>query len=65
MYLHEMPVYAATVGLLHKPVDYIFDWCDENFESGSYWYSGSDPGISLTLEFDDEHNRTLFLLRWL
>ena len=63
MYLHEMPAYEATVDIQRWPDWEILDWCEENFESGSYWYCGRN-NKKLTIGFGDGHNRTLFLVRW-
>lgn len=64
MKLHEMPVVEATVPFqMMKDTEAIYKWCNKYFEEGSWWYQGSNTS-EITLEFDDDRNRMLFLLRW-
>jgi hypothetical protein len=65
MYLDDMKTFMAKLDLTKHEYGQVVTWCKQNIGNGAWWYAGTNStGHIAHIEFDDEANMLLFILRW-
>jgi hypothetical protein len=65
MYLDDIETFTAKVELSKHTFSHVVKWCNDNFGSGTHWYTGTEnDGLVAVIEFDNKDNMLLFVLRW-
>ena len=58
-------VFVAKLEFAKHTYSHVVQWCNDNFDEGSWWYTGTEnDGRIALIEFDNKDNMLLFVLRW-